>query len=126
MNSDHEELFRPLRAALKEAGAPLLAAPADLSRRVLEGAAAPAFRPWPALAGLGLAAGLAALLLFLPPSGSRSPAPSGPSLTERFDNPFGARVPGEAAGSDFLCRLSVRTVSGAGAGPVLVDLKEGL
>lgn len=126
MNGDHEELFRPLRAALKEAGAPLLAAPSDLSRRVLEGAAAPRRGLWPVMAGAGLAAGLAALLLFISPSGSGSPAPAGPSLTERFDNPFGARVPGEASGSDFLCRLSVRTVSGPGAGPVLIDLKEGL
>ena len=126
MNSDHEELFRPVRAALKEAGAPLLAAPEDLAGRVLEGAAAPGRRLWPALTGLSLAVGLAALLLFMPPSGGRSPAPAGPSLTERFDNPFGARVPGEASGSDFLCRLSARAVSGPGAGPVLVNLKEGL
>lgn len=126
MNSENEELFRPVRAALKEAGAPLLTAPAGLTGRVLEAAAAPAGRLWPALAGLSLAAGLAALLLFMPPSGNRAAAPAGPSLTERFVNPFGASVPGEASGSDFLCRLSVRAVSGPGAGPVLVNLKEGL
>lgn len=126
MNSENEGLFRPVRAALKEAGAPLLNAPAGFSRGVLEAAAAPARGPWPALAGLSLAAGLAALLLFLPPSENKSPAPAGPSLTERFVNPFGASVPGEASGSDFLCRLSVRAVSGPGAGPVLVNLKEGL
>lgn len=117
------DALRPLKTALKEAGAPLLSAPDDLAARVL--AAAERRVPAAALAGFALAGALAALLLFLP--GRRDQAlPAGPSLTQAFHNPFGAAVPGEASGTDFLYRLSARSESGPGAGPAPLNLKEGI
>ncbi len=120
---EKSEDLRRLRAALKSAGAPLLAAPGDLAARVL----APGERTVPAaaLAGLALAGALAALLLLVP-GGRDGIPPSGQSLTQAFYNPFGAAVPGEASGTDFLYRLSARSESGPGAGPAPLNLKEGL
>lgn len=117
------EELRPLRAAMKEAGAPLLAAPDDLAARVLASTQGPV--PAAALAGLALAGALAALLLLVP-AGRDGLPPAGPSLTQAFYNPFGAAVPGEASGTDFLSRLSVRSEGGPGAGPAPLNLKEGL
>ena len=114
------------RAALKEAGAPLLTAPDGFAARVAEAAAGAAGDTGFALAAAALAAALAVAVVFIPQSADRSPAPPGPSLTAKFVNPSGASVPGGVSGTDLLYRLSARTSTGLGAGPAPLNLKEGL
>jgi hypothetical protein len=115
-----------VRAALKEAGAPLLSAAPGFAAAVAAGVSARGRALPVAFAAAALAAA-AALLVFLParretPAGS----PGRAALTEKFENPYGASVPGDAAATQLLYRLSARALEGPGTGPAPSNLKEGL
>lgn len=114
------------RAALKDAGAPLVEFPEHFLAGLPAPVRLPADVPALTLAGAALAAGLAILLVLVPLPDGGSPAPSGPSLTQSFINPFGASMGGGADGTDFLYQLSARAPAGPGAGPAPADLKEDL
>jgi len=115
------------KTQLKTGGLPLLQAGPDFAAGVTAAAAGGKVRVLDlAFAGLALAAGFAALLVFGLPPERQSPLSPGPSLTPAFLNPFSASVPGEASGTDFLYRLSDRAASEQGAGPAPINLKEGV
>ena len=114
------------RASIKAGGLPLLAAGPAFTGAAARAAAGSERNVTVGAAGFALAAGLAAVLLFGLPHKKEPPPVLAPSLTERYSNPFGASVPGEASPTDFLYSLSARTGSGRGAGPSPMNLKEGL
>ncbi|OGR41903.1 MAG: hypothetical protein A2X35_11380 [Elusimicrobia bacterium GWA2_61_42] len=112
------------KAGLQAGSLPLLQAGPDFAAAAVAAAAGERNESKLAFAGLALAAGLAALLIFgVPRATPPAPAPA-PSLTPGFLNPAGASVPGGTAATDFLYRLSVRTGSGPAAGPAPSNLKE--
>ena len=113
------------KAFLKEGGMPLLAAGPGFAGMVTRAAAEKKASRRLAV-GLSLAAGLAVLLFFAQPVKREPAAFDGPSLTAKFYNPYGARVPGEASPTDFFYCLSARSESGQGAGPKPLNLKEAL
>lgn len=114
------------RAALGGGAMPLLAAGPAFSGAAARAAAAGERGGGLAAAGLVMAAGLAVLLLLgLPqrrPAGAAAPR----SLTAEYSNPYSASVPGGVSATDFLYSLSARSASAPAAGPVPLNLKEGL
>lgn len=114
------------RAALEAGSLPLLQAGPGFAAGAVAAAAGEQKESKLAFAGLALAAGLAALMIFGVPRATPPVQAPVSSLTPGFLNPAGASVPGGTAATDFLYRLSVRAGSGPAAEPAPSNLKEGI